>query len=747
MLILYDKNTTSFNSLGLGVLKDFKSEPLITEVLNGLFNLEFDYIKNGWLSDSLVEENIIKANGQLFRIWNIKKSTDATKITILAKHIWFDLEKCNFLEDVAPTDKTGDNALAWILDRANLQTPFRVTGDCAKVASARYVRVYPIDAIYNADNALLKRFGGELEIDNYDIKLHNKRGNDLGLEIRQRKNLKGADYQLDLSTVATRIMPIGKDGILLPEKYIDSPLIENYFAPFFYKYEVDIGVDEENGITLENCYDKMREAVQVLYAGGIDKPTVSISVDFVELSKTKEYEQYSNLETAHLGDSCKVYIPSLNLNLTTRIVKTVYNCSKKRLTKIELGTTKPNYVSSKVDSDNAIKNTLDKDSPNGILQQAKETASSVIKHPFKGYLYISEEMGELYLMDTNDIKTAQKIWKFGLGGIGYSSAGINGNYELAITQDGQIVADFITVGTISANRVEGYNQLQIKVSDIDKTVEDNYTELNQTINNFMFSVKNAGGPNLLQNSVMFSYNSTNNPTSWDISGAGTLEIKSSSESLSFGGISGNVFILNNKTVRQRVSVRQDSSDIPLEEKLYYTFSTKIKKDSAGTGYVKISNANEEYIINLNNGDNPYFSDYEIKELLPTMPYYDIEFFGSEDSNITFTDSMFSLGKYKTQWAQATGEVMNTQVNINQNGVLVKSSVFTGNYTVMSPLEFAGYSLVAGIPTKVFTLNQEITEIKKLKVFDEISMPPLKIVPITTGKVQGWAIVPTLKGDV
>lgn len=465
MLILYDKSTTNFNNLGLGVLRDFKSEPLITEVLNGLFNLEFDYTRTGWLSENLAEGNIIKANNQLFRIWNIKKSIDQTKITILAKHIFFDLEKSNFLTNVAPTDKTGEKALIWLLEHAELSTNFKVTGDCTKIASARYVRMNIIDAIYNADNCILTRFGGELELDNYNITLHNRRGKDLGVEIRQNKNLKGAEYHIDLSTVATRIIPVGRDGIMLPEKYIDSPLINNYFAPFFYKYDVDVGVDEANGVTLEDCYTKMREAVNELYAAGIDKPTVSISIDFVELSKTIEYKKYSNLETANIGDSCRVYIPSLNLNLTTRIVKTVYNCNKKRITNLELGTPKPNYVTNSVNTETIIKNAISIDNPTSILQQAKNSATELLKHPFTGYIYISEETGEFYIIDTNDINTAKNVWKFGLGGIGFSSTGINGNYEIAITQDGKIVADFITTGELDTERIKGYKQLLMTVDN------------------------------------------------------------------------------------------------------------------------------------------------------------------------------------------------------------------------------------------------------------------------------------------
>ena len=83
MLTIYDKATTSFNNLGIGVLRDFKSDPLITEVLNGLYNLEFEYVTDGWLGEYLIEENIIRANGQPFRIWNVKKNVDKTTITIL----------------------------------------------------------------------------------------------------------------------------------------------------------------------------------------------------------------------------------------------------------------------------------------------------------------------------------------------------------------------------------------------------------------------------------------------------------------------------------------------------------------------------------------------------------------------------------------------------------------------------------------------------------------------------------------
>lgn len=290
---------------------------------------------------------------------------------------------------------------------------------------------------------------------------------------------------------------------------------------------------------------------------------------------------------------------------------------------------------------------------------------------------------------------------------------------------------------------QSITQLVTDMYDEDGVVQENFTKVYQDITDIIYNVQNSGGSNLIKNSVMFAYDDKNNPTDWEVDEDGTLNISSSAEALASGGLSGHVFTLLNKTVQQKISVKIDNDD--LNEKTYYTFSTKIKKDTTGTCYVKIYNSVEEYIIELGEGESAFYGDYELKKILPKDTYYIIEFYGSEDSNATFTDNMFAVGEYKTQWSQASGEIMNTQVNINVDGVLVKSSVYEGDYTVMSPLEFAGYSNINGTVTKVFSLNKDTTEVKKLEAEDEITMIPIKIVPITSGDLQGWAFVPSTGG--
>ena len=272
-------------------------------------------------------------------------------------------------------------------------------------------------------------------------------------------------------------------------------------------------------------------------------------------------------------------------------------------------------------------------------------------------------------------------------------------------------------------------------------VNESFTRITQNINEINTSIQTAGGVNLLLNSVMFAHDE-NGIQNWDVTGSGTIDFADSSAAVLAGGISGHVFVLNDKKSIQRIRVKIDSDDIPEDEKTYYTFSTKIKKDINGTCYVKIFNSNEEYIINVGQGESPYFADYEITSLLPKDNYYDIEFYGSAGSNATFTDNMFTIGTYKKQWTQANGEILNTQVNLGINGVSVKSVTSEGTETNITPFEFAGYTVINGVRTKVFTLNGDTTEVEKIKSKKEINMPPLKIVPITTGNKKGWAFVPT-----
>ncbi len=292
---------------------------------------------------------------------------------------------------------------------------------------------------------------------------------------------------------------------------------------------------------------------------------------------------------------------------------------------------------------------------------------------------------------------------------------------------------------IIVNKQEDYiKQLVSDMYEEDGVVNEKFTQIYQNIDEIVNSVQNSGGNNLIKNSVMFAYDSSGTPSNWELEGNGTITIQSDTDAMDNGGLSGHSFTLKNKTARQRVQVTPSGDG----NNVYYTFSTKIKKNIAGECYVKLYNNSEEYTIHIPAGESPFYADYEIKGISPKENYFIVEFYGSAISNATFTDNMLTTGEYKSQWTQANGEVMNTQVNINLDGVLVRSSVYVGDYTVMSPLEFAGYSNINGRITKVFSLNKDVTSTTKLEAKDEFKMIPLKVVPLTEGDILGWAFVPS-----
>ena len=87
---------------------------------------------------------------------------------------------------------------------------------------------------------------------------------------------------------------------------------------------------------------------------------------------------------------------------------------------------------------------------------ATARATDVINAGFGGYVYIKPD--EIYIMNTDSIETATKVWRWNVGGLGYWSGTAGGGaapnaYTVAMTQDGEIVADFITTGTLDAQRI------------------------------------------------------------------------------------------------------------------------------------------------------------------------------------------------------------------------------------------------------------------------------------------------------
>lgn len=121
---------------------------------------------------------------------------------------------------------------------------------------------------------------------------------------------------------------------------------------------------------------------------------------------------------------------------------------------ITLGTTESNrsFTEASKEANEEILKKVESIDADSVLAQAGRNATNLINKATHGYVVV--EPNEILIMDTNDKETAKKIWRFNQGGLGFSKDGYEGSFPLAITQDGAIVADYITAGKLDANLIK-----------------------------------------------------------------------------------------------------------------------------------------------------------------------------------------------------------------------------------------------------------------------------------------------------
>lgn len=459
MINVYNADEINFQHNGLAVLNPIICE--VKEELNGSYELKLEHhfdIRGKW--KYLEEGNIIKAptpsGDQLFRIYKKIKTLD--DITVNARHIFYDLAN-NFLEDCRPTQQDGSGALNWILNGTQYKHRFAGFSDITRVNSATYIRKNPVQVILNDDeNSYVNRWGGEIERDNFTVKMLQSRGTDRGVTIRYGKNLLGFECDVNLDTVVTRVMPTGlyeNDTVLmLPEKYIDSTYINNYPTPKIQHFHFsDVKVGEE--LTETQALELLRQKANELFSiQKIDIPISNTKVNFIELSKTEEYKNYRILNQIYLGDTVTVKHLKLGIDMKAKMISYKYDSILQRYIEIELGDFKENIGSnfSKVSKTiNAVAKELETNKSD--FQKAIENATELLTSAMGGY--VLKRNGEILIMDTEDPNTCQKVWRFNLNGLGYSNTGINGQFGIAITMDGKINAEFITAIEVTANNIKG----------------------------------------------------------------------------------------------------------------------------------------------------------------------------------------------------------------------------------------------------------------------------------------------------
>lgn len=370
MIQLYKSTNTNYEMNG-----DYTLSPLSCEFecnLNDAWLLTIENPIDNSLEDftigAVVSAPTPYGDKQLFRIYDVSKDDDG--IIASAFPIFLDARNDCFLWDVRPNNVAGQTALNQMITNKKYSASSNIT----KTSTAYYVQKNLIEALNgDDDNAFLKRWGGEIAYNNYEIIVNDRIGSDNGLRVEFGFNLLGVEEQMNNEDIVTRIIPKAYNGYILPNnETVDSPLINNY--PIVYTRVIeyqDIKLiddaqedDAENGITvcntLEELYDALRTRAQEEYENEIDLPQITYNVDMVDLSKTDLYKDYKDLLKVNLGDTVHVKHRKLGIETSARVIMLNYDCITKKVESLVLGDYEANYfndVSSITNSASQVINT------------------------------------------------------------------------------------------------------------------------------------------------------------------------------------------------------------------------------------------------------------------------------------------------------------------------------------------------------------------------------------------------------
>ncbi len=274
-----------------------------------------------------------------------------------------------------------------------------------------------------------------------------------------------------------------------------------------------------------------------------------------------------------------------------------------------------------------------------------------------------------------------------------------------------------------------------KQTQVDQKLNEEFTKITQNIKDVVTTIQTTGGGNLIKNSVGYAKNQDGTLVEWSKNNVGEVKSYTNPESRSYGAISGNAIELKKgASITQRLNVAS-SGKIP------YSLSFRAKKGSIGTATVKLSNTIDSFVITIPENKEIIWQNFDLTKIDPSMNYLDVTVSTSNNcEQFLITDLMVNMGDQVVPWVQANGEILNTQVAVNDQGMMVSSSVYSGDYVQITPLGMSGHSNVTGTDEEVFKLNRDVTETSKLSARKEINMDPIKIVPVKDGERPGWYFV-------
>lgn len=404
---------------------------------------------------------------EIFRITTCNKNTMIT--SIIAFQITITETQSLWLDDVRPTECSGTSSIQYIFDGANsfgFPKEIFVSSNISNTSTAYYQKMSMFNALHNCDQSFKNRWGGEVLRHQYNLTINDKIGQDNGVIIREGKNLLGFKANTNIDSLCTVAIGKGFDGIT--GDYIESPIKNKYPRAFIKVIEYsDIKVrnesdsNDEGFATLEEAQREINKRIKEEFSQKhVDEVKAQYDIDFIQLEQTQEFKEYASLQILDVGDIARVYVDSLDLKLTTRVVEKHINYLNGTVLKTVLSNNPVQVIKSDSQVISEIRNTFIKNNNSNL----GDYINSMMRAGLKNSFVINKE-NETYWLDNKDPNLAKNVVRINKNGLACSTTGINGKFEYGITIDGKINASMIVTGILSTILITNAdNSFQIDLS-------------------------------------------------------------------------------------------------------------------------------------------------------------------------------------------------------------------------------------------------------------------------------------------
>ena len=352
---LFDNNTYTMDqyqdNLGLGTLTD-ATACKVTEVLNGEYELELTYPMTGEHFSELQTGCIIVARPyrnaaalQPFEIYDESRAIGG-QVTFYAQHISY---KALGVPIRPVTAQNARAAVSLVASNAVISSPFTLTTDMTAVSGA-FAMEKPAslqNVLLGSSDSLVSVYGGDILRDGYSIQLLKHRGMDRGARIVYGRNLVDLTQEKSIAEMYDSVYPF----FVETDENENTRLVELADTLVLITAPNKASAKKVYMLDLSSEFDETPNQAQMLQAtndyiakNSLDKPKVSLSLKYVDLSRTQEYADLKNLDHIELGDDVTVQFESLGVDVTARVSKIVYDCLLDANESIDVGDVRTNVV-------------------------------------------------------------------------------------------------------------------------------------------------------------------------------------------------------------------------------------------------------------------------------------------------------------------------------------------------------------------------------------------------------------------